>query len=358
MALLEYATVTVPDIVKKSVLAFYNKDPLLKRMREKNNIRRQGGEKVRIIRIKSGHSDIVQIDETNMSVPLNKKETLSPMEGDWARYIKPLIIPHYDKNRMPGKAQQKEYVKKMTRAAMMSFKNDAQRRMYTGAVTKLRGLGTFNGNIINGTSLGFERGALQFVLPNLQTTAYLGEGRNYDQVNFVDDWYNQYVAHTGIGTDALPSIEEVKITADSYAEEEDEGISIGLLGIHDHVALSDEIRSYPGGGAGAIQYSVADLEAGKAHPTVWQAGGIMYYSSRWVNPGGVNNMGGTHTEHILLFNPSYVEWWVNANEDFTVTPFTNHLLTSNQDADIAYICCEIQACITNLMANGCVSNPP
>jgi len=359
MALLEYATMTVPDVVAKSVLSFYNKDPLFKRMRDRNKIQRSGGERVRIIRVKSGHSDVVQIDESNMSVPLNKKETLSQLEGDWARYIKPLIIPHFDQNRMTSKEEKKRYIDTMVKAAMTSLKNDFQRRLYVGNITKLRGLGTFNGNITDGTSLGFERGALQFVVPGSQTTAYLGESRNQDTTNEVDHWYNQYAEHTGIGTDFLPTAETIKITADTFAEDDEEGISMGLLGIADHVALSDEVRSYPGGGASALQYSVSDIESGKAHPTVYIANGVQYYSNRWINPTvASSNMAGVASlEHAFFFNPNTVEWWVNAGADFQVTPFKDHLETSNQDADVAYIICEVQAAVTNLMANGCTSNP-
>ena len=354
MGLLEYATQTVPDVVDKSVLAFFNRDPLLRRLQASGNVKRNGGEKVRIIRIKSGHSDVVQIDESNMSIPLNKRETLDLLEGDWARFIKPLVIPHFDKNRMPSKADKKAYVQKMVKAAMMSLKNDFQRRMYVGLITKLRGFATMNGSVTNGTSLGFENGALQFVTPASQTGTYLGETRSIDTTNEVDHWYNQFVAMTtGIGTDALPTIEEIKTTADSFAEEEGSGITIGLLGIQDHVALADEVRGYPGGGAATLTTTIAEIESGKAHPMVHHAAGILFYSNRWINPGGTVNMQGSGSEHIYLVNPDTMEWWVNAGEDFRTTEFTDHLKTSNQDADIAYIICEVQDAMPNLMCNGC-----
>ena len=100
MALLEYATLTVPDVVKKSVVSFYNRDPLLKAMQGRMQVKRSGGTNVRVVRVKSGHSDVTEINETNLSVPLAKRETLSAMTGDWAKYIKPSILPHIDSDRM------------------------------------------------------------------------------------------------------------------------------------------------------------------------------------------------------------------------------------------------------------------
>ena len=77
MALLEYATFTVPDVVKKSVVSFYNQDPLLQALQSRHKVKRSGGTEVRIRRVKSAHSQVTEINATNMSVPLSKTETLS-----------------------------------------------------------------------------------------------------------------------------------------------------------------------------------------------------------------------------------------------------------------------------------------
>ena len=110
MALLEYATLTVPDVVKKSVVSFYNRDPLLKALQSRMQVKRSGGTQVRVVRVKSGHSDVTEINETNLSVPLAKRETLSAMTGDWAKYIKPVILPHIDRDRMSSKEEVKRFV--------------------------------------------------------------------------------------------------------------------------------------------------------------------------------------------------------------------------------------------------------
>ena len=57
-------------------------------------------------------------------------------------------------------------------------------------------------------------------------------------------------------------------------------------------------------------------------------------------------------------NPNTIEYWVNANNDFRVTKFTDHLETSNVDADVGYIILEVQLAMTNPMANGAVSAVP
>ena len=161
---------------------------------------------------------------------------------------------------------------------------------------------------------------------------------------------DRYVAHSGIGTDFLQTVEEIKITADSYAEDE-EGISLGVLSIANHVALGEEVRSYPGGtNAAAITYTIDDLNKGRAHPTIHVAGGIQYYSNRWM---------GSHTKTgaCYLLNPNGCEWWVNAGNDFRTTKFTDHLETSNQDADVGYIILEVQLAVPNLLVNGCTNAP-
>ncbi len=84
--------------------------------------------------------------------------------------------------------------------------------------------------------LGFANGALCWRTPANQASdalTYLNETRVNDTTNFVDNWYNQFATGT-VGTTFLPAAEELKITADTYADDE-EGISLGILGIADHV---------------------------------------------------------------------------------------------------------------------------
>jgi len=360
MALLEYASFTVPDVVKKSVVSFYNQDPLLQALQSRHKVKRSGGTEVRIRRVKSAHSQVTEINSTNMSVPLSKTETFGTLTGDWARYIKPIVLPHYDRDRMQSKEDRANWVKDTTEAAMMSLKNDVLRRLYVGnsSTTALAGLGSLNGEYGNGTASGFTRGAIEFLSPAAQASAgnsYLGQARLNDSSNFVDNWHNQFASCSAIGTDFLKAAEEVKITADSFADDS-EGISLGILSIANQVKLGEEVRSYPGGSnAGAIMYTPEDVKSGKAHPTVWMVGGIRYYSNRWMTAATMDSST-TRDQHVYLLNPNQIEYWVNANNDFRVTKFTDHLATSNQDADIGYIIMESQFAVPNLMANGAVAN--
>ena len=75
MALLEYANRTVPQLMKKSVHSFFASDPLLKKLLDSNQVKRSGGSSIKLVRIKSGHSDLTEINSSNISVPLVKKET-------------------------------------------------------------------------------------------------------------------------------------------------------------------------------------------------------------------------------------------------------------------------------------------
>ena len=357
MALLEYATLTVPDVVKKSVVSFYNRDPLLKALQSRMQVKRSGGTNVRVVRVKSGHSDVVEINETNLSVPLAKRETLSAMTGDWAKYIKPVILPHIDRDRMSSKEEVKRFVQDESNAAMQALRNDVTRQIYLGSVSNLLGLATLNGAKTSGTSSGFANGAIQFQSPAAQATeglTYLNETRVNDVTNFVDNWFNQFAVGT-VGTTFLPAAEELKITADTYADDE-EGISLGVLGIADHVLLGDEVRTTGASSGPQLMYTVNDITSGKANPTVHIVNGVQYHANRWMTADSVVGSGGRSVVNpVYLLNPNTIEYWVNANNDFRVTKFTDHLETSNVDADVGYIIMEIQLACTNPMANGSVA---
>ena len=359
MALLEYATLTVPDVVKKSVVSFYNRDPLLKALQSRMQVKRSGGTNVRVVRVKSGHSDVTEINETNLSVPLAKRETLSAMTGDWAKYIKPVILPHIDRDRMSSKEEVKRFVQDESGAAMQALRNDVSRQIYLGSMTTLAGLSTLNGARTSGTASGFANGALQFQLPAAQATealTYLNETRVNDTTNFVDNWFNQFAIGTP-GTNFLDAAQKLKITADTYAEDE-EGIALAICSIADHVDIGDETRAATS--AAGLTYSVADITSGKALPTVHMANGVQYHANRWMTGTGasatVRGSGGANIDHpVYMINPNTVEYWVNANNDFRVTKFTDHLETSNVDADVGYIILEVQLAVTNPMANGCIN---
>ena len=137
MGLLEFANFTVPDVVKKSIPSFYSQNPLLDAMRKRNKVIRSGGTNVRVPRIKSGHSDISELNGTNLEIPLAKKETFDFIFGDWARFVKPIILPHIDRDRMQSNEDKKRWVQDTTMAVMQSFQNSVARQMYVGDVSAL-----------------------------------------------------------------------------------------------------------------------------------------------------------------------------------------------------------------------------
>jgi len=66
------------------------------------------------------------------------------MTGDWAKYIKPIILPHIDRDRMSSKEEVKRFVQDESNAAMQALRNDVVRQMYLGNVTALLGLASLN----------------------------------------------------------------------------------------------------------------------------------------------------------------------------------------------------------------------
>ena len=348
MGLLEFTNFTVPDVVKKSIPSFYSKDPVLEALRSRNKVVRSGGTNVRVPRIKSGHSDISEISGSNLEIPLAKKETFDYIYGDWARFVKPIILPHIDRDRMQSNADKKRWVQDTTMAVMQSFHNNVSRQIYCGDVTALSGLGTLNGKKTGLASSGFENGAMDFTVAASQSQTYMNLARNKDATNDENNRYNQYLAHGGFTSNYLEKAEEIKITADSFAQDS-EGISIGILSISDHVELGKGIRQYGGTNISAITYTPDDLAAGKAHQTVYVAGGVKYFPSRFINTTRM----GSGTAHVYLLNPNGMEWWVNANNDFRVTKFSDHTLHGNMDADIGYVFLEVQLAVPNLLIQGC-----
>ena len=85
--------------------------------------------------------------------------------------------------------------------------------------------------------------------------------------------------------------------------------------------------------------------------------GVQYYSNRWMTNTRMQRGlgGGGRTQHCYLLNPSGIEYWVNANNDFRVTKFSDHLEVSNTDADVGYIILEVQFAVSNLLTQGAVS---
>ena len=223
----------------------------------------------------------------------------------------------------------------------------------------MTGLGTLNGGKTGLSSSGFESGALQFLLPSAQTGTYMNLSRNVDP-NDEDNWYNQFKEHTGFTTDYMKTAEELKITADSYADDS-EGISIAVTSITNHVAIGDALRVY--GTHQGIMYRPEDLESGKAHKTVYVINGVQYFSNRFMtnarlttaNAGGV---GGTPdlSGYVYLLNPNGIQYYVNGGNDFRVTKFTDHTMHGNMDADVAFVFLEVQLAVQNPLIQACTSD--
>lgn len=358
MGLLEFANFTVPDVVKKSIPSFYSQNPLLDAMRKRNKVIRSGGTNVRVPRIKSGHSDISELNGTNLEIPLAKKETFDFIFGDWARFVKPIILPHIDRDRMQSNEDKKRWVQDTTMAVMQSFQNSVARQMYVGDVSALTGFGTLNGKQTGLTASGFENGALQFEDATdtsfNQSGTYMNLTRTLDSVNDEDNWYNQYRSHSGFTATFLTSAEEVKMVADSYAED-NEGISIGLTSIFNHIEIGDVIRTYSN--STGLMYRPEDLERGMAQKTIHVINGVKYYNSRFITDSRIDIDASGDTGFVYLLNPNGIQYYVNANNDFRVTKFTDHTMHGNMDADVAYVFLESQLAVHQLLIQGCLSNP-
>lgn len=371
MALLEYANRTVPQLMKKSVHSFFASDPLLKKLLDSNQVKRSGGSSIKLVRIKSGHSDLTEINSSNISVPLVKKETFGSLTGDWGRYIKPMIIPHVDRDRSADPAEAKRLVQDTVAAVMTDAKNRVMKQIYIGNESGLKALGSLNGGRDNagalvggfstGTSTGLENGALVFDTAVAQAASgatYLGQARLNGAGDGNDNWFNQFVI-ADIGADYIEGMEEAKLLADSYSDDPN-GITLAICSNTNLVQIGAEARAYPGGtsspSTSAIVYTTDDIDKGRVHSHLSVIGGVAHYGNRFMSDSLMDTGAGTaHSEHVYLLNPSGIEWWVNANNNFRTTEFYDGLKTSNVDADIAYCILECQFVVTNLMIQACTA---
>ncbi|MFA6133966.1 MAG: hypothetical protein WC869_08140 [Phycisphaerae bacterium] len=357
MGLLEYATVTVPKLVGDYKWGGASKNPLRTEIERKGRINIEGGPYIMFRRIKGRHSDAVILNDTNMSVPLVKVDTFSTMSGDWPRMAQPIVLPHIDRDRMGSTQEVKKWIDGCVRAALSSHNIMITKRLYSGAAQNpaYYSIGSLNGSNVSGTSSGLVNGALRFQTPVAQAAAaitYLNETRVEDFSAAgsygINNWHNQWAQHSGIGVDFIHAARECKATADEFDESGD-GISIGILSTQDWVNLGDEIMTYPGaGGFPSIQYTVDDLEKGRAYPAITMAAGIRFYPNRYMAVSGV-------TEPCYLLNADGIEFWVHAGMDGKVGKFVDLWDPMGIDCDVAKIRWSAQYAVTNLPMQGCIS---
>lgn len=359
MGITEYATRTTPDIVQKSVHSFFHKEELFKRMLERGKVKRSGGTKVQIPRIKSKHSNIQPVDAANLVIEPAKFETLSQLEGDWGWLAKPIMIPHPDKTRLQTPEAVKNHIQDMVTAAMDGFRMDFYKQAYGGGVTELDRVGTFNGTVSGLASSGFERGAFEPDTPANQSStgnSYLGEARTQDTTDDANNWYNQYAAHDGILGNALTKIEEVKALADSYAS--DGQVEVGIGSIANCVALAEAVRTYGAGVGGngnaalaaGVVYTAQDVAAGKVNLPITKIAGVEFHGSRFMSDSDWS----ADNEVFYLCNPNTIEFWVNEDMYFKTTPFED-MSRFGKMYDLAFIHLQVQLVVRELLANGLIT---
>ncbi len=108
-----------------------------------------------------------------------------------------------------------------------------------------------------------------------------------------------------------------------------------------------------------MTYRPEDLEAGKAHKVIHVGGGIKYFSQRFMTDARMISAGapsGGTGDFVYLLNPNGIQYYVNANNDFRVSKFSDHTLHGNMDADVAYVFLEVQLAVHNLLIQACTAD--
>jgi len=355
MALLDYANLVAPEFAKAYSITAATKNMFINELVTKRRVIRTGAPKIIIRRVVGRHSDAMRVTGTRLSVPLEKVSTFDTVEADWPHMIQPIILPHPDKWRLGSKDEVKRWVDASVKAAAMSHNIEVMRRAFQGTCpnTDYYCIASFNGGDTNGTTLGLENGAVIFDTPANQVIGaltYLGAARAQDTTYGINNWYNQYQQHAGIGVNFMQAVAKVKAYADEHdnADELGAGISMGALSVDDWVSLGDELAMYPGGFGPALHYTVDDLEKGKAYPAIYVARGVKFFPSRWMTVSGV-------TEPCYLFNPNAIEVWVHQGQDGKVGRFINFEETMGLLADVAFVKYSLQFVVTSPTGIGGVS---
>lgn len=339
MAFTEYATVTVPTLVKKFVPTYFDSDPYFKMLRSTKQIKLVGSQKVRVRLVKDYHSEPTEISDSNITVALGRRNIFDYIEWDWPRLIAPLIWPHEDHERMtstPGDAAL--WVKQTTATTLEWMFKNLRKRLYLGtADSRFYGFMTLLGSNTSGTRTGFANGLVVFDTIANQIASgptWLGRSRRQDTTNDFDNWYNQYKQHSGIGVDFFDAALEAKLLADSFADTEGGGegeIDIGILSITNHIKLGTEIRNTPSGGA-QVLYTIDNIEQGRVVPRVHVVDGVKYFSNRLFNDTTIGK-----TEPCYLLPSACIDFQVFNGLNFKTTKVFDGLETTNVDADIGYI---------------------
>jgi hypothetical protein len=342
MSILEFSNRAIPDVIKKAEVSFYHKDPLFSDLRSKNKVVRSGGSEVRFVHIISGHSDIVEINGANHTVPAEKRQTLTTATGDWGWLAKPITISQYDMLRLKTPDEKSRHIKDITMAAMLGFENSIQQQLWLGNQSDCLSVSTLNGNKTDGTSSGFGTGALEFVVPASQNGSYLGRTRTYS-ATAQDVWYNQSVDVTP-ATDMLPKLATMKRRCDSFADVGQADMSV--MPFATYGSFEDEVLSY--GGSAAIQYTPADIAAGKGYPPVTVVRGMRIFTNRWLDSLATES-GVTHPSYLL--NSDTIELWINGGMDFKFSGLKD-LSDIGQKVMFGTIDLQLQPVVRNLMCNG------
>lgn len=364
MPLLEYAALTVPKIAPKYRQAFFMKDAFWSDiMRASGKDMLTGGTKVRFRRVISGHSEFTVIDGANLQIPVNKSDTFTYGEYDWARVGAPLVFPHIDRDRLFDAAEKKAWTAAITKACVTDKMIGISQRVVTGALRHgnpaYGAIGTLNGSAAAAAKAvsGLENGAIRFETPTAQSagaTSYLGLTRTEDTANETNNWYNQYIGHNGIEVDFLDVADELVEWANSWSED-DERIQTALVSIRNARRISAAARTYGGGGVSSVQYTYDDVMKGRILPAITVINGVKYIPYRPMGTSaGADSMNGP-TEPALFINPKAICYKVNKGYDMRVGKIQDHLDLNGIDADVGFLVNESQCAVENLQAVGAIS---
>lgn len=367
--ILGYFARATPLVVKEAFKSYVTHNPVMKKIYDAGRMKALVGTNVQIPFINARHSNATEISaSTNWQANSKWAPIHSTMTFDWGQYAVPMVIPQENEWRVQDAADFRAIVNDISAAVVALMMRDIFNHILLGEVAagnsninQFPRIGTLNGYKTGLASSGLQAGALQFVAPASQTGTYMNRTRSYDTTDLVNNWYNQYATHSGIGADFFEKVEQIRLLTQQFSKPggagkaANTGINTGMVPLSMLSKISAALRTLPGTGTPQLMVTLAELEAGKGVPGVYVAGGVNfvgdYLWDLWGSHANANL--DPANEPCFLLDPSSMGFYVQKGHDFNIGPLTD-MRRFGQFVYMAWAMIALQFTVHNPMANGCL----
>ena len=364
-AILAYHARTTPLVIKQAFKSAVMANPIYEKMYNAGKMKALTGTNVQVPFINARHSNASEISAgTNWQANGRWAPITSTMSFDWGQYAQPLVLPQENEWRVQDASDWKAIVGDVTSTTVALMMRDIFNHILLGEVAagssrinQFSRIGTLNGNMSGLSSAGLTSGALQFAAPAAQTGTYMNRTRTVDTLDAINNWYNQYAEHSGIGADFFKKVEQIRLLSQFFSEPggagkaKNTGITTGMVPLSMLTSISEALRTLPGTGTPQLMVTLSELEAGKGVPGVYAAGGVTFVGDFLWDLWGAHAGLDPADEPVILLDPSAMGFYIQKGHDFSVGPLTD-MSRFGQFVYMAYAFLALQFVVHNPMAMG------